>query len=47
MVTFGKEDDITRCSVYCNGAGAVLNPEIADMRLIKIISKVIPKTKKK
>jgi hypothetical protein len=46
MITVDKADDTGRCSVYCQGAGAVLDIEHADMKLVKMIHKLLPKPKK-
>lgn len=46
MVTVDSSEGGGRCSVYSQGAGAVLDTEYADVKLLKIIHNLLPKPKK-
>jgi len=44
LVVFSPtEEGVGKCSVYCQGAGAVLDINYADPKLLKMIQKILPK----
>ena len=43
VVVSPTEEGVGKCSVYCQGAGAVLDVNYADPKLLKMIQKILPK----
>jgi hypothetical protein len=43
VVVSPTEEGVGKCSVYCQGAGALLDINYADPKLLKMIQKILPK----